>query len=120
MSAPAARTSSGCTPLTVACVPTGMKAGVRTAPCGGRDLAAARRAVGRDQAEGKRRQVMLTTATEQQAGVAVGIEAIAGLDRMRIGALASTSRPQNAATSMNKVERGRWKLVIITSTARKR
>ena len=31
-----------------------------------------------------------------------------------------TSSPQNAATSMNKVERGRWKLLNITSTARKR
>ena len=28
--------------------------------------------------------------------------------------------PQNAHTSMNSVERGRWKLVISTSTARKR
>ena len=34
MSAPVARTVSGASPLTVACVPTGMKAGVRTGPCG--------------------------------------------------------------------------------------
>src|ERR1700745_4324074 len=34
MSAPKARTSSGVTPFTAAWVPTGMKAGVRTAPCG--------------------------------------------------------------------------------------
>src|SRR5262249_55729118 len=33
MSAPAARTVSGASPFTVACVPTGMKAGVATAPC---------------------------------------------------------------------------------------
>src|SRR6188508_2238539 len=33
MSAPAARTAAVCTPLMVACVPTGMKAGVRTVPC---------------------------------------------------------------------------------------
>src|ERR1041384_1304627 len=33
MSAPVARTAAGCTPFTVACVPIGMKAGVRTAPC---------------------------------------------------------------------------------------
>ena len=34
MSAPVARTVSGSSPLTVACVPTGMNAGVRTGPCG--------------------------------------------------------------------------------------
>ena len=34
MSAPVARTVSGARPLTVAWVPTGMNAGVRTAPCG--------------------------------------------------------------------------------------
>src|SRR5437016_14592466 len=33
MSAPAARTSSWCTPLIAPCVPTGMNAGVRTTPC---------------------------------------------------------------------------------------
>src|SRR5690349_5164904 len=33
MSAPVARTAAGCTPFTVACVPIGMKAGVRTVPC---------------------------------------------------------------------------------------
>src|SRR4029077_1690582 len=33
MSAPPARTAEKCTPLTVAWVPTGMKAGVRTTPC---------------------------------------------------------------------------------------
>src|ERR1700761_3196569 len=33
MSAPAARTSSWCTPLIAPWVPTGMKAGVRTIPC---------------------------------------------------------------------------------------
>ena len=32
--APVARTASGASPFTVACVPTGMKAGVATAPCG--------------------------------------------------------------------------------------
>ena len=48
MSAPAARTAGRCTPLTVACVPTGMKAGVRTDAVRGRDLAEARGAVGCD------------------------------------------------------------------------
>jgi hypothetical protein len=33
ISAPAARTSSWCTPLMAPCVPTGIKAGVRTTPC---------------------------------------------------------------------------------------
>ena len=33
ISAPSARSSSGSTHLTVAFVPTGMKAGVRTSPC---------------------------------------------------------------------------------------
>src|SRR5689334_1101219 len=32
--APASRTISGVSPLTVACVPTGMNTGVRTLPCG--------------------------------------------------------------------------------------
>ncbi len=34
ISAPVARTSCGVSPFTVACVPTGMKAGVCTLPCG--------------------------------------------------------------------------------------
>src|SRR5690348_7507078 len=34
MSAPVARTVPGASAFTVACVPTGMKAGVATAPCG--------------------------------------------------------------------------------------
>ena len=55
----------------------------------------------------------------EQARIAVRIETIARRDRVRIGAL-HRSRPQNAATSMNKVDRGRWKFVIITSTALKR
>jgi len=46
---------------------------------------------------------------EQQAGVAVGIETIAGPNRMRIGA-PHHIEPQSADTSMNKVERGRWKI----------
>src|SRR6478736_6400826 len=33
MSAPVASTAAGCMPFTVACVPIGMKAGVRTVPC---------------------------------------------------------------------------------------
>src|SRR5438045_1198347 len=33
ISAPPARTVSGCTPLIAACVPTAMNAGVRTVPC---------------------------------------------------------------------------------------
>ena len=56
---------------------------------------------------------------EQQAGVAVGIEAIAARDRVRVGARI-VLEPEKAETSMNSVERGRWKLVISRSTARKR
>jgi hypothetical protein len=48
----------------------------------------------------------------QQAGVAVGIEAITVLDGVSVGGFAETS--------MNSVERGRWKLVRRRSTTLKR
>ena len=53
MSAPLAFTSSGNMAFTVAPVPTGMKAGVRTMPRGVAIVAGARRAVARFHGEGK-------------------------------------------------------------------
>ena len=115
--------SSGVMPFTVACVPTGMKAGVAHAPMRRRRISPrARGAVGLDQAEGERASVIDASSRrdEQQAGIAIGIEAIARRDRMRIGALHRRRARKRPTTSMNKVERGRWKLVSSRSTARKR
>ena len=53
MSAPAARTSAGFIALTVAAVPTGMKAGVRIVAALHRDRAGAGGAVGRGDGEGE-------------------------------------------------------------------
>ena len=104
-----ARTSSVVSPLTVACVPTGMKAGVATVPCG--VVISPRRAAPSMASRRRKRSDMRRRRSarlaEQQAGVAVGIEAIARRDRMRIGALHARRARQNAATSMNSVERGR-------------
>src|ERR1700746_3960000 len=87
MSAPVARTASGSRPLTVACVPTGMKAGVATVPWGvmiSPRRAAPSVAIRRNWKAGIGTLVLRT---EQQAGVPVGIEAIACRDGMRIGLL---------------------------------
>ena len=75
-----------CSPFTVACVPTGMKAGVRISPCGVVDLAA-RAPRRRSRAGGRRRRRSCRPRSEQQAGIAIGIEPIARRDRMRVGAL---------------------------------
>ena len=54
--------------------------------------------------------------SHDQHRVAVGVEAIALRDRVRVGP-AQRSSPANAATSSSSVVRGRWKLVSSASTA---
>ena len=66
----------------------------------------------------QRLQPGLRAGPEQQAGITVGVEAIARIDGVGIGGFHDAEYRQNALTSMNSVERGRWKLVISTSIAR--
>src|SRR5208337_2456850 len=89
MSAPSALTVSGRIALTVAAVPTGMKAGVRMTP---RDVVISpSRAEPSTARTAKETSSVMPTSdllfcpTDQEAGVAVGIEAITRFDRMRIG-----------------------------------
>src|SRR5271166_5155319 len=89
MSAPRALTVSGRIALTVAAVPTGMKAGVRMTP---RDVVISpSRAEPSTARTAKETSSVMPTSdllfcpTDQEAGVAVGIEAITRFDRMRIG-----------------------------------
>src|SRR6516164_4945360 len=85
MSAPAARTSSWCTPLIAPWVPTGMKAGVRTTPWAvviSPTRAAASVAISRNE-KGRAMAVYLS---EQQASVAIRVEAIIVRDRMVVSA----------------------------------
>ena len=81
------RTSSGNMALTVAPVPTGMKAGVRMIAARRGDGAGARLAVLGFEREGKVAVSLRSRRRAEQAGIAIGIEAIARLDGMRIGAL---------------------------------
>src|SRR6516164_8574378 len=100
MSAPAARTSSWCTPLIAPWVPTGMKAGVRTTPWAvviSPTRAAASVAISRNE-KGRAMAVYLMAVylmavylmavylSEQQASVAIRVEAIIVRDRMVVSA----------------------------------
>src|SRR5215471_13307881 len=90
MSAPAARTSSWCTPLIAPWVPTGMKAGVRTTPWAvviSPTRAAASVAISRNE-KGRAMAVYLMAVylMEQQASVAIRVEAIIVRDRMVVSA----------------------------------
>src|SRR6266446_1767452 len=79
MSAPAARTSSWCTPLIAPCVPTGMKAGVRTTPCAvliSPARAAPSVAFSRNENESGIVAFMAAYLAEQQASVAIGVEPV--------------------------------------------
>ena len=76
--------SAGVIPLTVPCVPTGMKAGVCTRPCGVR--ISPRRAAPSVLASVEGKGAVMARRI-QQTGIAIGIEAIAARDRVRIGAL---------------------------------
>ena len=84
-----------------------------------RDFAGARGAVGGDQAEGEGSWTWELHSSEQQTRIAIGIEAIAAIDGVGIGAPHDVEAAEGE-TSMNSVERGRWKLVSMASTARKR
>src|ERR1700758_5032633 len=86
MSAPEARTSSGCTPLIAACVPTGMKAGVRTTPCAVA-ISPQRAAPSVAFRRNENRLGMAFPLAKQQAGVAIRIKTVPGLDGMGIGPL---------------------------------
>ena len=69
--------------MIAAWVPTGMKAGVRTVPWA---VAISPVRAAPSVASGETESGHLR-APEQQAGIAIGIEPVAGFDRMRIGAL---------------------------------
>ena len=73
--------------LTVPAVPTGMKAGVRIPPRGmAISPRRARPSVGKTwKAKRRRGHGRGSGRAKQQAGIAIGIEAIAGGDRMRVG-----------------------------------
>src|SRR5215471_11981884 len=88
MSVPQARTSSGRNPFTVAWVPTGMNAGVRTMPCG--VISSPQRAAPSVARRRKKASAMgrpSTRGAEQKARVAVGVEPVVGGDRVGVGAL---------------------------------
>src|SRR3989337_514023 len=97
MSAPAAATSSGNMALTVAPVPTGMKAGVRTIPRGivivpVRALPS-RALPEKEIRSANRRSFHLSPGGEgvlsraKQAGIAIGVKAVALFNGMGIGAI---------------------------------
>src|SRR5258708_25089835 len=92
MSAPIVRTASGVRPLTVACVPTGRNAGVATLPCG--VVISTRRAAPSVASKWKEKASGMLVwvfaghlGPKQQARVAVGVESIVLVDRVRVGAL---------------------------------
>ncbi len=85
MSAPVALTISGSIALTVAAVPTGMKAGVRMSPRG--VVISPCRALPSCAFRVKPNSCVMTAAGHEQASVAIGIEAVAARNRMGIGAL---------------------------------
>src|SRR5690242_12013655 len=100
ISAPVARTSSGINPFTVACVPTGMKAGVWTEPCGvtssprraAPSVFSTRkekgRAIRQSYQSGHIRDPSCRYAIRiKQARIPVGIEPVPVGNRMRIGLL---------------------------------
>src|SRR5689334_2997165 len=96
MSAPLARTSSGRIALTVAAVPTGMKAGVRISP---RSMAIVpvradpsvaviskeKRGIGGGLSGFRTYSSRSGLTRQQKAGVSVAIEPVTLLDRVRIG-----------------------------------
>src|SRR5207249_8096111 len=78
--APASRRSSGLRLLTAARVPTGMNAGVSTAPCA--VVSRARRAA---PSVARRAKVTVAGCSHDEGRVAVRIETIAGAERVLIG-----------------------------------
>src|SRR5688500_11428382 len=90
MSAPDAMTSSGFIALTVPAVPSGMNAGVRTTPRSS-VIVPVRAAPSLAEIEKAKRVIPAaprqTRLRQQQARVAVAVEAIAALDRVGVGRL---------------------------------
>src|ERR1700720_4661718 len=84
MSVPPARTSAGRMPLTVAWVPTGMNAGVRTMPCG---VASSPQRAAPSVAMRRKKLLSDMRGPEQQTRITVGIEAIVRSDRVGVDAL---------------------------------
>src|SRR5215471_6514997 len=86
MSAPQARTASGSNPFTVAWVPTGINAGVATIPCGV-TISPVRAAPSVAMMRNEKTSAMINgLAAHQETGIAIGIEAVVGLDRVRVSA----------------------------------
>src|SRR5215470_8808585 len=83
MSVPQARTSSGRMPFTVACVPTGMNAGVRTMPCG---VVSSPQRAAPSVAMSRKELLSGMGGPEQQTRVAVGIETIVRRHGVGVGA----------------------------------
>src|SRR6516164_1984045 len=108
MSAPAARTSSWCTPLIAPWVPTGMKAGVRATPCAvviSPVRAAPSVAISRNENE----SAIAAYLSEQQASVAIGVEAVIALNCMAI----SAAHDIEPAKGADQHEKGRtWQMKI--------
>src|SRR5258708_29816453 len=90
MSAPPARTACGSMPLTVAWVPTGMKAGVATRPW---DVVISPQRAAPSVAERRNwkasgigiARFYVRLRPKQQARIPIGIEPVAGRNRMRVG-----------------------------------
>src|SRR5947209_2223331 len=112
ISAPAARTSSWCTPLIAPCVPTGMKAGVRTTPC---DVvisparAAPSVAISRNENASCIAAFMDVYLAEQQASVAIGVEPVVARD----GVTVSAAHDVEAAEGADQHEQGRTRQMKI-------
>src|SRR5438105_2720565 len=120
MSAPAARTSSWWTPLIAPCVPTGMKAGVRTTPC---DVAISPArappsvAISRNE-NGSSIAALIAALmaafvaaylAEQQASVAIGVEPVI----VRDGVTVSAAHHVEAAECADQHEQGRTRQMKI-------
>ena len=114
-------------PLTVACVPTGMKAGVATAPCGV-PISPRRAAPSVAMSSKEKTSAMLRgrcqdELAEQEAGIAVGVEPVAGGDGVRIGALhrveAAERRDQHEQGRARQVEVGQHHVDRAKAVARR-
>src|SRR5215469_3657759 len=112
ISAPEARTSSGCTPLIAACVPTGMKAGVRTTPCAvaiSPARAAPSVAISRNENGLAINSPSHAYLSEQQASVAIGVETVIAGDGMIVAA----AHDLEAAECADQYEQGRTRQMEI-------
>src|ERR1700742_4207373 len=110
ISAPVAFTDSGSIALTVPAVPTGMKAGVLTTPCAvwswpRRALPSVARMSNALLMFDKTLGMNASWGALQQAGIAIGEEAIAGFDRMRVG----RAHPRGAGKGADQHEQGRFR-----------